>query len=76
MNVLTCCSVRGNSQTSKFCYDLVVFGWVEAYGDTAGPFFIQEVDESQEDPGTGVQTDVLYVGASSFIHADPGPCTD
>ena len=81
LDVLSGDGYRRDPRTSEFSQDLVVLGRVEAYEDIAGLFLIQEVDASQEDPGTDARHDVLYGRGRSFrvdafIHADPGPCTD
>jgi hypothetical protein len=72
---------RHDPRTPKINQDLVVFGWLETYGDIAGPFFIQKVDASQEEPGTGLQILVVHVRAWSFRVAEfklvePGLFTD
>ena len=72
---------RVNSRTSKFCQDLLDFGWVETDEDIAGSFLIEKVDASQEDPGTGARQDVLYgrdcsFRVDAFINADPHPFQD
>ena len=58
-----------------------IFRLVEAYGDIASSFFIQEVDASKGNPGIGARQDVLYGNrrtfrVDAFIHADPDPSTD
>jgi hypothetical protein len=74
-------SYRHGPRIPEHSEDLVVLGWVEAQGDIAGLLLIQEVDESQEDPGISPNEDVLYCNGrpctvDEFIRADPDQSQD
>ena len=58
---------RRDPRTPEIDEDLVVLGWVESHGNVSGPLLMQEVDVSQENPGTG-----RLCRVEEFILADPG----